>query len=331
MVSVYVDPWAAAYNTAYLAVTDESIDAVGELVEDGSNLRCHAPTPDVETLSRSLAFVDGVRRADAVLYQEDPANAAVIRGAAGSHACGAVLAEPGCQPVYGPTRVFRLVIWGAGATGVLPGVGGWAWRCLSTPRAEPDAPAQRLQSEMRHAEQALARELFGQGYLTVLDGPLNNLRSIGDAHLVGYVKTHTKVLIPPEAHRLVPGLVGGQRTSVFRLGEERYSCYLRLVDRGATAPPWAGIVRLEVPADAGLDAAVHLADQMAVVLPRFAGIAHRDPRAPQNLQPVAALEKHLRHLLGDPGLAMRAVRESVAALHVAPSQPMTAEPSEVTR
>ena len=43
-------------------------------------------------------------------------------------------------------------------------------------------------------------------------------------------------------------------------------------------------------------------------------MAHRDPRAPQNLQPVGALESRLRHLLGDPGLAYRAVRESVSDL-----------------
>ena len=49
-------------------------------------------------------------------------------------------------------------------------------------------------------------------------------------------------------------------------------------------------------------------------VPRFAGVPHRDPRAPQNLQPIGALETHLRHLLGHPGLATRAVREAVAAL-----------------
>jgi len=37
------------------------------------------------------------------------------------------------------------------------------------------------------------------------------------------------------------------------------------------------------------------------------------------LQPVGALEKHLRHLLGDGGLAKRAVRESVGALTAATS------------
>jgi len=55
-------------------------------------------------------------------------------------------------------------------------------------------------------------------------------------------------------------------------------------------------------------------DQAAAILPRYAGVAHRDPRAPQNLQPVGALEAHLRHLLGDPGLAYRAVREAVAGM-----------------
>jgi len=79
-------------------------------------------------------------------------------------------------------------------------------------------------------------------------------------------------------------------------------------------PPWAGIVRLEMPASAGLGTAAAQADVLAVALLRFAGVAHRDPRAPQNLQPVGALEKHLRALLGPSGLATRAIRESVAYL-----------------
>ena len=73
-------------------------------------------------------------------------------------------------------------------------------------------------------------------------------------------------------------------------------------------------MRLEVPESAGLPAAINAVEQAASIIPRYAGIAHRDPRAPQNLQPVGALESHLRHLLGDPGLAYRAVREAVAGL-----------------
>ena len=60
--------------------------------------------------------------------------------------------------------------------------------------------------------------------------------------------------------------------------------------------------------------AIRTADLVAATLPRYAGIPWLDPRAPQNLQPVGALERHLRHSLGDSRLASRAVRESVARL-----------------
>jgi hypothetical protein len=325
-VSIYVDSWASSYNTAYLATPEEGVEAVGELAEDGSTLRAHSPQADAEMMRRALAFVDGVRRVDAVLYQDD-SSGGVVRGIAGTHACGAVVVELGERPGYGRCSTNPMVIWGSGAAGNLPDTGWWRWRSLSTAGSDPDAPLTRLQSEMRHAEQDLARSLFDQGYLTVLDGPLNNLRSLGDAHLVGYVKTHKNTLLPVEQHRLIPGLSGGQRTSLFRLGVERYSCYLRLVERGPTDHPWAGIVRLEMPVDAGQAAAVRLADELSVILPRFAGVAHRDPRAPQNLQPVGALEKHLRRLMGDAGLAVRAVREAAAAIS---DHTMTAAPAGTT-
>ena len=47
-------------------------------------------------------------------------------------------------------------------------------------------------------------------------------------------------------------------------------------------------------------------------LPRFASDPVRDPRAPQNLYPVGALEARLRHRLGDPLLIRRA---TLAHLH----------------
>jgi hypothetical protein len=40
---------------------------------------------------------------------------------------------------------------------------------------------------------------------------------------------------------------------------------------------------------------------------------HIEPRAPQNLVPIAALERDLRHRLGDAGLVLRALRSAVAA------------------
>jgi hypothetical protein len=39
---------------------------------------------------------------------------------------------------------------------------------------------------------------------------------------------------------------------------------------------------------------------------------HIDPRAPQNLVPIGALERELRHRMGDPGLVYRALRLAVS-------------------
>jgi hypothetical protein len=180
----------------------------------------------------------------------------------------------------------------------------------SIANTDPDAPLAELQERMRRAESRLAAQLCAEGFLTILDGPLTFVRST-DLPVLGYIKTHHRPLLDPAAHRTVPALRAGERTSVFTVGADRYSCYLRLAGAGEAAGPWAGIVRLEVPQAAGLDAAVGVVDRAAAALPRFAGVAHRDPRAPQNLQPVGALETRLRHLLGHPGLARRAVRGAV--------------------
>src|ERR671934_255289 len=135
-----------------------------------------------------------------------------------------------------------------------------------------------------------------------------------DLPVVGYVKTHYRALLSHEHHKRIPELRAGERSSLFRLGSDRYSCYLRLTAGATTSSPWFGIVRLEIPQSPGLSAAVDVADRVAGTIPRFAGVAHRDPRAPQNLQPIGALERHLRHLLGHAGLATRAVHEAVHAL-----------------
>jgi hypothetical protein len=227
---------------------------------------------------------------------------------------------------FGETRVRRMIIWGSGMTGTLPAVaGGWSWDAASVADSHPEAPLKDLQTRMRQSEGRLAEELCAEGHLTVVDGPLNFVRS-RDLPVVGYVKTHHRALLDPDHHRRIPTLGPRQRTSLFRLGDDRYSAYLRLVEVAATSSPWSGIVRIEIPQSAGLAAAIDVADRIAGRIPMFAGIAHRDPRAPQNLQPIGALETHLRHLLGNAGLATRAVREAVAALFRA--QPSGSTPAD---
>ena len=266
---------------------------------------------------RSLVFVNGVRRGEASLYQvvED---GRVVRGIAGAHACGAVTVEPDGPATFAEMRLARVVIWGSGRTGELPpAAGGWSWESYSIAGDDPQAPLDELQQRMRNAEGRLAAAMCAADRLIVADGPLDfALRR--DRAIAGYIKTHRRALLEPALHVRIPQLRAGERTSAFRLGDERYSCYARLVNAPPAHGPWSGIVRLEFPASAGLEAACAAFDELTARLPRFAGVPHRDPRAPQNLQPIGALEWRLRHLLGPAPLAERAVRDAIHLLRTRP-------------
>ena len=312
-VQIFVEEWAASYGSPLLFsgdLDDETVPAV--MVEDGDDFGRHAGRPSDNP--EGVAFVDGVRRAEASLYQQCAATGTMIHGAAGAHASGGVLCVPSQRPEYREVTVSRMVVWGGGLSGALPAVpGGWTWLTHSVDSSEIDAPLKDLQRRMRKAEAELAERFMGQGYLTVVDGPLTYLRNL-DVPVIGFVKTHYRTLLPPQHHVKVATLGPGERSSLFRLGEDRYSCYLRLLSVPDGANPWHAIVRLELPQSVGLKAAIDVADRAAAVLPRFAGVAHCDPRAPQNLQPVGALEDHLRHRLGPAALAYRAVRDAAAVL-----------------
>ncbi len=308
MARVFVEEWGAGYGSPYLVVPDQDHEEA-ELVEDGPLFETHMGGASE---APSIAFVDGVRRAEAWLFAEDAETGTSGRGIAGAHGCGAAIVANGKRATFADATVRRVVIWGSGLSEPLPRIpGGWSWTVGSIADTSPDAPLQELQKRMRQEEGRLAEQLASSGVLVVVDGPLNFVRS-RDLPVAGYVKTHHRALLEPEFHRRIPSLPTGHRTSLFRLGDDRYSCYLRIAGQGHNGNPWSGIVRLEFPQSAGMSEVVRVATSLSTELPRFAGVPHRDPRAPQNLQPVGALETHLRHLLGHPGLSMRAVREAVA-------------------
>ena len=311
---IFVEDWNADYGSPYQIGASEDDEATAVLVEDGGELRMHEPGDDVPS-AESVAFVDGVRRGEGWLYQENPETGEGVRGLAGAFACGVVLGRVGERPEFGEALVRRLVIWGSGKTGRLPpGDGGWEWEPASTSDPAPDAPLRELQRRMRQAEAEIAESVAQREILTICDGPLRYLHNF-DLPVVGYIKSHYRRLLPLDLHPEVPRLRSGQRTSIFSLGSDRYSCYTRIAEGHSMASPWSGIVRLEVPQSSGQENARRLIDQATRLLPRYAGWPHRDPRAPQNLQPIHALENHLRQLFGASGLASRAVREAVGALH----------------
>ena len=82
---------------------------------------------------------------------------------------------------------------------------------------------------------------------------------------------------------------------------------------GLAGPPWAGIVRIECSADLPVSEVTNLAALSQACLGRFASAEYKDTRAPQNLYPIAGLERELRRRLGDPRLLYRALRLSARA------------------
>lgn len=300
-----VETFGPQVGTAYLIGPDDHADEEAPVVED-RDLCLRDPDPQARA-DAPIAFVDGVRRGDARVSVVDDTGAMAV-GVVGAHAVGTVLCHPGAAPAFDSLTTRRLVVWGSGLRVELPKVlGGFEWDCVSIATAHPDAPLQELQQRMREAEGRLAEQLCAEQILTIIDGPLNYVRSRG-LPVVGYVKTHHRRLLIAEQHQRVPQLEPGQRTSLFAKRADIYACYLRLAEPPPWGGPWTGVVRLELPTSVGLTEAVHTADWAALLLPRYAGVEHLDSRAPANLQPVAKLEARLRHLLGDPGLAVRAVR-----------------------
>jgi hypothetical protein len=193
------------------------------------------------------------------------------------------------------------------------GAGGLRFEGRSVVGSAPADPVQGLQNAMREAEARLAQATLtgGAAELVVLDGPLTYFAG-GPA--VGMVKRQARTYLDAERAQVLPKLATGERTPIFRLGEqrlERWSWYLRLAPRRAVDGAMTDIVRLEVAASDGLNAARRLADLCGAVLPRFAPRPARDPRAPQNLFPISALEGALRHRLGDAALVRRALEAHI--------------------
>src|SRR5437667_57028 len=159
------------------------------------------------------------------------------------------------------------------------------------------APLAGLQELMRERESALAARLASsRGRTVVVDGPLSFMDPT-EAPVVGLVKRLVRAYLGPEEAALLPRLGPGERTPLFALGSDpnaRFGWYVRLADVRAPWHDHAGIVRCEVRTGIGLREARTLADRLTAVLPSFAGRAS-DPRAPQNLAPIGALEGRLRH------------------------------------
>ncbi|TWF75594.1 hypothetical protein FHX44_111478 [Pseudonocardia hierapolitana] len=312
-----VDPWDPSYGTSLDTELGESAAQVALDVElPAAEWRPIDPDPAVLPPDAVL-FVDGVRRVDAQLWVEDGSPEASPALCA-SYAAGVVCCcrEGGAHLLTADVR-RGLFTTAESADDVRTTAG--TYRATRT-AAHPDvAPAQLLslavQRELADTELAAAAAArSGHGVaddLLVVDGPLRGRQHL--PRVIGFVKTHRSDYLPPQLGGVVASLRTGQRTPVFRLGSswERHTWYLRLPCRPGA--PWAGIVRVECSSDLPAAEAVAHAARSQATLPRFASTEYKDSRAPQNLYPIAGLERELRRRLGEPNLLYRALRKAAAA------------------
>ncbi|HEX2381673.1 MAG TPA: hypothetical protein VHI95_03485 [Acidimicrobiales bacterium] len=303
---IAIDAWDPGYgigaaDPSALVPSDVPTDTDVEVpLRDWTPQRPEVPSWD------AVIFVDGVQRIDARAWVTGD-DGITRHGLCASVAAGAVRCD-GVAEVLDVVVDRILAAPAEGADHVVTRHG--TWRHTSVADDEIEVLERAVARTRGEAEAALSARVAVGGEQLVVDGPLSQHRHLGGA--LGYIKTLQRGYGPPDVLRVAGTLDPGERTPVFVVGESvaRWSWYLRLP--GPIVHPLAGVVRCEAATDLPLTAAVQLADRSACSLPRFASAVHKDTRAPQNLYPIAGLERTLRNRLGDQGLLLRGLRLAVS-------------------
>jgi len=299
-----VEAWDPEYGAAFdpEGLVDTTVE-VDPWVERAAVSWAPLPAAAGTEALPSVLFVDGVRRIEAHVWVH---GGETHLGVCASYGAGVVCCDGRAQVVRAEVR-RALYCPPDGAEPIVTRHGTFALHAVTDD--DPTKLSLALQRDMTALEVELAEGERGD-VPVVVDGPLKPGQE--RPGFVGYVKTHRTRYGPPLVAETV-GLLGvGERTPLLLLDapRRRYTWYLRLP--GPVAHDWAGVVRLEIAADLPVPEAAVLADRLAVTLPPFASTPHKDSRAPQNLFPIAGLERELRRRLGDAPLLLRALREAAA-------------------
>jgi hypothetical protein len=262
-----------------------------------------------------LIFVDGVMRTEMRVMAVDGNERAW--GLIGSYAAGGVLCNGTASFVAEDRPIGRSLLMGGRLEAydleVPVGRSQLVFTHKPVTDETPTGLRRGLQRQMLEAEAKLAAELSGPA-LVLADGPLN-LSSDPRAEVVGVVKRMVSAYLVGNEAALLPKLRPGERTPLFALGNnalDRFAWYQRLLPQDRSWHELAGLVRCEVRMELGPAKAARIADLIACQLPRFAGRPGLDPRAPQNLTPVGALEARLKHRLGSSTFIGRAILKNIA-------------------
>lgn len=321
-----VDSWDPGYGTSFgIEGPQETVTTVVTDVEVAADdwapiAATRLPPP------RATIFVDGVRRIDARIWIDASGGAGeASMGLCASYAAGAICCCATGAHLLPPEIRRGLFTVDPHADALVTGAG--TYQVFPTTVNEKQGLALSLsvalQQRLTELELIAAVNARGHGSdhatpdgteLLVVDGPVRGREHL--PRVLGFIKSHQIAYLEPRLHRLVGALGPTERTPVFLIGGsfDRFSWYLRLP--GPRRHSWSGIARVECAANVSAADVIALASLSQAVLPRFASEEFKDPRAPQNLYPVGALEKELRRRLGHPGLVYRALRQ---AAHDQPS------------
>ena len=321
-----VDSWDPGYGTSFgIDGPPETVTRVVTDVEVATDDWAPIAVTPVEPPSATI-FVDGVRRIDARVWisaasppgSGGPATEASM-GLCASYAAGAICCCASGAHVLRPEIRRGLFTVDSHATGLKTWAGDYAVNATTLNENQGLASESVVRVQQRLTELELIAAVDARSHdpahgtsdgseLLVVDGPVRGREHL--PRVLGFIKSHQIAYLEPRLHAMVASLGPSERTPVFLIGGswDRFSWYLRLP--GPPSHPWSGIARLECAANVTAPEVIALARLSQAVLPRFASEEFKDPRAPQNLYPVGALEKELRRRLGHPGLVYRALRQA---------------------
>ncbi|MFQ4138995.1 DNA double-strand break repair nuclease NurA [Nodosilinea sp. PGN35] len=324
-----IDPWGEGYGTPVSFENDEEedLDVEVDISVEGRGWASITPISESRNPDR-LVFIDGRRRIDCLLVGRNEND--VLYGAFGTIGVGAVEVFPNSTNAanYNAIEIQRVLSFSGDFKGepsqnaLIPCPVGSSssieytlHKSLLKREADPQASKAQIQALMRRSEtrlaQSLANELSDIDELIILDGNLfSRLEKV-----LGYVKTLRKQYLTGEKSSLLWNLKPGERTPIFTIGKEDrdllWSWYIRSGTNDINYQRLGfhglhGIIRLEMNVSGTpLEEAKRIADISTTLIPRFASHPARDPRAPQNLIPVGALEKELGRRMGDSKLIQR--------------------------
>lgn len=338
-----VDAWDPSYGSSMEAEGEPLTETKVEIKLDVELLperwRPVSPSPDVEPPG-TLLFVDGVRRVDARVWIDNDTGDDATPALCASYAAGVVCCAGGKARLVSAQLRRGLFSVAPHASDIVTRAGTYQAFPVTAAGSNGQGSlmaslSQALQRRLADIEVITATDARGStgkhgsigkhgstggrdsagedglagtsdDDLLVIDGPLYRRQHLPRA--LGYIKSHRTTYLPPELNAMVAALEPGQRTPVFLMGTswDRHSWYLRLP--GPPGAPWSGIVRVECAADLPAPEAIRLAGLSQSCLGRFASAPYKDSRAPQNLHPIAGLERALRHRLGDPQFLYRSLR-----------------------